>query len=67
MKIRRISRPRSRQSNWLAAATRPRSEIVRTVVAVTLALALIGTGAVALPSFAPLEAPTTTFHRQGSA
>ncbi len=33
-----------------------RSEVVRTVVAVTLAIALIGTGAVALPSLAPLEA-----------
>jgi 3D (Asp-Asp-Asp) domain-containing protein len=33
-----------------------RSEVVRTVVAVTLAIALIGTGAVALPSLAPMEA-----------
>jgi 3D (Asp-Asp-Asp) domain-containing protein len=31
-----------------------RSEVVRTVVAVTLAIALIGTGAVALPSLAPI-------------
>ena len=33
-----------------------RSEVVRTVVAVTLAIALIGTGAVALPSLAPIQA-----------
>lgn len=33
-----------------------RSEVVRTVVAVTLAIALIGTGAVALPSLAPMQA-----------
>jgi 3D (Asp-Asp-Asp) domain-containing protein len=33
-----------------------RSEVVRTVVAVTLAVALIGTGAVALPSLAPMQA-----------
>jgi 3D (Asp-Asp-Asp) domain-containing protein len=56
MKISRISRrnlalreatPRSR-----------RSEVVRTIVAVTLAIALIGTGAVALPSLAPAEPNT---------
>jgi len=35
---------------------RTRSEVVRTVVAVTLAIALIGTGAVALPSLAPVQA-----------
>ena len=33
-----------------------RSDVVRTVVAVTLAIALIGTGAVALPSLSPVEA-----------
>jgi 3D (Asp-Asp-Asp) domain-containing protein len=33
-----------------------RSEVVRTVVAVTLAIGLIGTGAVALPSLSPLQA-----------
>ncbi|HEY8831525.1 MAG TPA: 3D domain-containing protein [Gemmatimonadaceae bacterium] len=33
-----------------------RSEVVRTVVAVTLAIGLIGTGAVALPSLAPTQA-----------
>jgi 3D (Asp-Asp-Asp) domain-containing protein len=35
-----------------------RSEIIRTLVAVTLAIALIGTGAVALPSLAPAEVST---------
>jgi 3D (Asp-Asp-Asp) domain-containing protein len=35
---------------------RKRIELVRTVVALTLAIALIGTGAVALPSLAPAEA-----------
>jgi len=35
-----------------------RSEVIRTLVAVTLAIALIGTGAVALPSLAPVEAST---------
>lgn len=33
-----------------------RSDVVRTVVAVTLAIALIGTGAVALPSLSPVKA-----------
>ena len=33
-----------------------RSDVVRTVVAVTLAIALIGSGAVALPSLSPMEA-----------
>jgi 3D (Asp-Asp-Asp) domain-containing protein len=33
-----------------------RSEVVRTVVAVTLAIGLIGTGAVALPSLSPMRA-----------
>ena len=33
-----------------------RSDVARTVVAVTLAIALIGTGAVALPSLAPMQA-----------
>src|ERR1700687_984680 len=42
---------------------RKRSEVVRTVVAVTLAIALIGTGAVALPSLAPMQA-SVDFPRQ---
>jgi 3D (Asp-Asp-Asp) domain-containing protein len=40
-----------------------RSEVVRTVVAVTLAIGLIGTGAVALPSLAPMQA-SVEFPRQ---
>ena len=40
-----------------------RSEVVRTVVAVTLAIGLIGTGAVALPSLAPIQA-SIDFPRQ---
>jgi len=35
-----------------------RSDVVRTVVAVTLAIALIGTGAVALPSLSPVKPGT---------
>jgi 3D (Asp-Asp-Asp) domain-containing protein len=38
-----------------------RSEVVRTVVAVTLAIALIGTGAVALPSLAPVQTASVGF------
>jgi 3D (Asp-Asp-Asp) domain-containing protein len=45
----RLATPRSR-----------RSEVIRTIVAVTLAIALIGTGAVALPSLAPAESSTVT-------
>lgn len=54
MKIRRISR-RLRAQEAAGESPRPRTEIIRTAVAVTLALGLIGTGAIALPSFAPLE------------
>jgi 3D (Asp-Asp-Asp) domain-containing protein len=57
MKIRRISRP------TLAPvvaddrpARNPRVEFVRTLIAVTLAVALIGTGAIALPALAPAAA-----------
>jgi 3D (Asp-Asp-Asp) domain-containing protein len=56
MKIRRISRPTVALG---VANDRPplrRAEIVRTIGAVTLAVALIGTGAVALPSLSPVEA-----------
>lgn len=42
-----------------------RSEVVRTVVAVTLAIALIGTGAVALPSLAPVQASVEFPPRKG--
>jgi len=38
-------------------------KFVRTVVAVTLAIALIGTGAVALPSLAPMQS-SVEFPRQ---
>jgi 3D (Asp-Asp-Asp) domain-containing protein len=53
LKTRRISR-RTPDAETFATPNRPRAEVLRTVVAVTLALALIGTGAIALPSFAPL-------------
>jgi 3D (Asp-Asp-Asp) domain-containing protein len=39
----------------VAVDQRPRAEIIRTILAVTLALGLIGTGAIALPSFASPE------------
>ena len=54
MKISRISRTfglRSADDGF-----RRRGEVVRTIVAVSLAVALIGTGAVALPSLTPDEA-----------
>ena len=63
MKIRRISRrtPALRTVDESLPASAPsrvesrkRTEVVRTVVAVALAVALIGTGAVALPSLAPI-------------
>jgi 3D (Asp-Asp-Asp) domain-containing protein len=56
MKISRISRePRELEAATDRATTR-RSDFVRTVIAVTLALTLIGTGAVALPSLSLMEA-----------
>src|SRR5438045_2296223 len=57
MKIGRISR-RTFALRSAGDAPRPRVEILRTFVAVSLAVALIGTGAVALPSLAPVEAAT---------
>jgi 3D (Asp-Asp-Asp) domain-containing protein len=54
MKIRRISR-RTPVAGLIGPSERPRSEVLRTAVAVTLALALIGTGAIALPSLVPVE------------
>jgi 3D (Asp-Asp-Asp) domain-containing protein len=54
MKTRRISR-QTPAVETIATKNRPRAEVIRTVVAVTLALALIGTGAIALPSFAPIK------------
>jgi 3D (Asp-Asp-Asp) domain-containing protein len=54
MKIRRISQnPSAPGTADHRSAPRRRVEVVRTVVAVTLAVALIGTGAIALPSLAP--------------
>ena len=52
MKNRRISR-RIFALRPAKDGSTPKSEIVRTVIAVTMAIALIGTGAVALPSLAP--------------
>ena len=54
MKIRRISRRAPALGMVDAASPQKRGEIVRTVVAVSLAVAMIGTGAVALPSLAPI-------------
>src|SRR6476646_8412073 len=56
MKIRRISR-RSPAALRVADDRAPvrRVDFVRTIVAVTLAIALIGTGAVALPSLSPVR------------
>lgn len=56
MKITRISRRTG--SRRPSAEPSRRSEITRTILAVTLAIALIGTGAVALPSLSPVEAAT---------
>jgi 3D (Asp-Asp-Asp) domain-containing protein len=56
MKIGRISRePRELEATTDRAPAR-RSDFVRTLIAVTLALTLIGTGAVALPSLSLMEA-----------
>jgi 3D (Asp-Asp-Asp) domain-containing protein len=55
MKIRRISR-RSLALRAADDAPRPRVEVIRTIVAVTLAVALIATGAIALPTLSPVEA-----------
>jgi len=54
MKIGRISRRAFALKS--ADDARPRTEILRTAFAVTLAVALIATGAIALPSLAPVEA-----------
>jgi 3D (Asp-Asp-Asp) domain-containing protein len=54
MKIGRISR-RTPALRVAGNSNRSRTELFRTAIAVTLALALIGTGAIALPSFAPIE------------
>ena len=54
MKFRRISRRNPALGPDKQASARKRVELIRTVVAVTLAVALIGTGAVALPSLGPV-------------
>jgi 3D (Asp-Asp-Asp) domain-containing protein len=55
MKIGRISRPTfTQRAASDGTRRRPRVGVVRTIVAVTLAVALIGTGAIALPSLAPV-------------
>jgi 3D (Asp-Asp-Asp) domain-containing protein len=56
MKIRRISRRTFAPRLAKDGSPRKPAEVVRTVVAVVLALGLIGTGAVALPELAPFEA-----------
>jgi 3D (Asp-Asp-Asp) domain-containing protein len=66
MKIRRISRrtlsPRAANDR---SSRRPRVEVVRTIVAVTLAVGLIATGAVALPSLAPVASGIEIPPRKG--
>lgn len=54
MKFRRISRRNSALRPDKDNSSPKRVEIIRTVVAVTLAVAMIGTGAVALPSLVPV-------------
>jgi 3D (Asp-Asp-Asp) domain-containing protein len=53
MKIRRISRRTFALRSVDDRSPRNRVEVIRTVVAVTLAVGLIATGAIALPSLAP--------------
>ena len=55
MKISRISR-RTLAPETANNSSQPRVEVIRTFIAVALAVALIGTGAVALPSLSPIEA-----------
>ena len=66
MKIGRISRrafaPRTAGDR---TSRRPQLEVVRTIVAVTLAVALVGTGAIALPSLAPVAAGIEIPPRKG--
>ena len=66
MKIGRISRrPLPLESAVRRANPRPRVELFRTFIAVTLAVGLIGTGAIALPSLSPLEAGIEIPPRKG--
>jgi hypothetical protein len=55
MKIGRISR-RTFALKAANDSSRPRAEILRTTFAVALAVGVIGTGAIALPSLSPVEA-----------
>ena len=55
MKIGRIS-PRTFALKAANEAARPQAELLRTIIAVAFAVALIATGAVALPSLVPVEA-----------
>ncbi len=66
MKIGRISR-RTFAPGAAGDGTsrRPQVEVVRTIVAVTLAVALVGTGAIALPSLAPVAAGIEIPPRKG--
>jgi 3D (Asp-Asp-Asp) domain-containing protein len=66
MKIGRISRrPLPVESASRRTSPRPRAEFIRTLVAVTLAVGLIGTGAIALPPLSPLEAGIEIPPRKG--
>jgi 3D (Asp-Asp-Asp) domain-containing protein len=56
MKIRRISRRISALGVTNDGSRQKRVEVIRTVIAVALAVGVIGTGAIALPSLAPVEA-----------
>ena len=55
MKIRRTSR-RTLALDAVNEDSRPQNELLRTLIAVMVAVAVIATGAVALPSLAPVEA-----------
>jgi len=68
MKIGRISRrplPLESPDRGAFPRPRPRAEFIRTLIAVTLAVGLIGTGAIALPSLSPLEAGIEIPPRKG--
>lgn len=66
MKIGRISRRAfATRTAGDRTSRRPQLEVVRTIVAVTLAVALVGTGAIALPSLAPVAAGIEIPPRKG--
>jgi 3D (Asp-Asp-Asp) domain-containing protein len=66
MKIGRISRrPLPLESASRRTSPRPRVEFIRTLIAVTLAVALVGTGAIALPSLSPVAAGIEIPPRKG--